>query len=68
VATGRNQDDRNAVPTAVLLIKPMGNMPFYEEIIMFEKIQRKTITNHKVAYMCFTLTGVKKKKAQQITN
>jgi hypothetical protein len=26
---------------------------------MFEKIQNKTIINHNVAYMCFSLTGGK---------
>lgn len=52
--TGRIQNDRNAVIVAFRLIKPMGNMSFYKEIIMFEKIQNKTTINHKGAIHAFT--------------
>lgn len=62
--TGRIQNDRNVVPVAFRLIKPMGNMPFYKEIIMFEKIQNKTTINHKVAIHAFT--WLKKTSYQQM--
>lgn len=44
--TERSQNDRNTITVACRLIKPLGNMPFYKEIIMFEKIQNKMTINH----------------------
>lgn len=62
--TGRIQNDRNAVIVAFQLIKPMGNVSFYKEIIMFEKIQNKATINHKVAiHAC---TWLKKEPHQQM--
>lgn len=51
---GRIQNDRSVVTAALRLIKPMRNMPFYKEIVMFEKIQNKMTINHKVAVHAFT--------------
>ena len=40
-------------------------MPFYKEIIMFEKIQNKMTINHIVATHAFTRLKTKQNKAQQ---
>ena len=60
--TGRRQNDRNAVTVALRLIKPMGNMPFYKEIIMFEKIQNKKDYKSPSCCTCFYLTDKNKQK------
>lgn len=55
-STGRIQNDRNVVTMARQLIQPMGNMPLYKEIIMFEKIQNKNNYKSHSCCTCFYLT------------
>lgn len=64
--SGGFQDDRNVVTVALRLIKPMGNMPFYKEIIMFEKRQKKN--DYKSQSCLYVLLLNLKKKTRQIKN